>query len=673
MSQPFSDFKTAVRDLITVDGARHGVSLGSAKYFDRMVTAALLDMQSFIPQLKEGHRNVFKEFDVTEEGEASIGEIPDRAIITDSYYVTKTCHCIRRPFVPYPWENRFDLFCGKPRIVGWQYFIATSPFADKFVIFPKLKTLSECWLYWSGIKGVFDDDDEVKFSDEEAEAVSYFVKSRITREVDKDLVLSGSYWTSYAGNPSMMGIRTRLTLDWKRRAEAPPATSSPQPERMGHCDCKTTICCFDGASCGFSGGFFYLLDTGGAYHKITVVGTLGEEEFLIGPPIDQPTWDDCVTASAEGYGFFGGWFHLINQTTEEFVAISIIGSGSEKVFEFEPQKGEIGNISTTAFGYRFDPCLKVRNKTTDEFCPLDLLVAGTAVIPGCVDQAAVLDLRNSSSNGTTILDWNLITGRDTTEVWRSINDGEWTKIADVDGDVSTYTDTDVMSAMDVYCYKVRGVTDDVESDFSNEVCAVNEMIFEDIGEVSKPTWVIAYGDFGAANSDQVTSLSLPAMKVFGGGVFLDSMLTVTSINLDAMESVEGDFLVSTSAMAVISLPSCKSIGGKIGASNCPNLTTFSAPVFTTLGGDIELDDCVLTSVVITVLMLLNGKTYAFDTNALPPAVTEHILTRTVASGVTSASVFLNGGTNALLSALSAEGQANVASLISDGNTISIDP
>jgi hypothetical protein len=374
MSQSFGDWKASVRDLITVDGARHGVSLGSAKYFDRMVTAALLDLQSLIPQLQQGHRDVFKEFDMTEEGEASIGEIPDRAIITDSYYVTKTCHCIRRPFVPYPWENRFDLFCGKPRIVGWQYFIATSPFADRFVIFPKLTDTKECWLYWSGVKGIFDDVDEVKFADEEAEAVAYFVKSRITREVDKDLVLSGSYWTSYAGNPSMMGMRTRLALDWKRRAEGPPATSSPQPERMGHCDCKTTVCCFDGGDCGFSGGFFYLKDADDLYHKVTIEGVPSSEAFVLGPGIAQPTWDDCVTASAEGYGFFGGWFHLFNATQNDYIAINIIGAPPEG-FQFSPRKGEIGAISTSAVGYRFDPCLKVLNTTTNEFCSLELMDA----------------------------------------------------------------------------------------------------------------------------------------------------------------------------------------------------------------------------------------------------------------------------------------------------------
>jgi len=373
MSQTWASFVASVKDFCTVDGARHGVSLGTAKYFDRQITAALLDLQSFIPQLREGHRSTFKKFDVDEDGEASTGTIPDRAVITDAYYVTKTCHCIQRPFVPYPWEHRHDLFCGKPRIQGWQYFFATDPFADKFIIFPKLSDTSELWLVWNGVKGTFDDADTVKFGDEEAQAVAYYVKAHIAREVDKDLVLAGSYLTSYSGSPSVMGIRTRLFIDWKRRAEGPSASTSPQPEKMGQCDCGSIKCCWAGGECGFFGGYFYLLGPDELYHRITIEGDLGEEAFVIGEGIAAPTWDACITASAEGYLFAGGWFHILNTETNEFIAIKLSGSGAETIIQFSPQKGQIGSISTSAVGYRFDPCLKIYNVTTKEYCPLNLL------------------------------------------------------------------------------------------------------------------------------------------------------------------------------------------------------------------------------------------------------------------------------------------------------------
>lgn len=374
MSQTFAEFREKVRDWITVDGARHGVSVGSAKYFDRLITGSLLDLQSYIPQLREGHRETLKIADVEEDGKASTGDMPEGGVITDAYYVTQTCHCIRRPFIPYPWEHRFDLLCGKPRITGWQYFFAVDPMAYKFIIFPKLTDTSELWLYWNGVKGAFEDEDVVRFGDEEAQAVSYYVKAHITREVDKDLVLAASYNESYTGTPNKMGIRTRLHLDWKRRAEGPPASSSPQPEKMGACDCGQITCCYDGADCGFFGGYLYLLGPEDSlWHRITIAGALGEEEFVIGEGIETPTWDACVTASAEGYRFGGGWFHILNTETNKFIAVSISGSGAEAAITFGPEKGQMASISTAAAGYRFDPCLKVKNTTTGEFCPLNLL------------------------------------------------------------------------------------------------------------------------------------------------------------------------------------------------------------------------------------------------------------------------------------------------------------
>src|ERR1051325_1994222 len=374
MSQTYADFRTDVLSRLTVDQNRYGVSRGGAKFADQHIRAALLDLQSHIPQLRTGHRNVFKNVDGTEEGDASIGELPDRAKTRDAYFVTKTCHCIRRPFVPYPWENRFDLFCGKPRIVGWQYFMTVDPFADKFIIYPKLTAMDEFWLYWDGVKGDYLDADVVRFGLEEAEAVGLFVKARICREVDKDLTMASSYWTSYAGGPGVLGIRTRLFSDWKQRGSPAPPATSPQAAVSNVCGCSSITCCWEGGSCGFFEGFLYLLGPDELYHKITiaVVGDPGSAQFVIGEGIAAPTWDACVTASAAGYMVSGGYFHILNTTTGEFVSITLSGSRVSRAIVFVPPQGELGSISTSAPGYRFDPCLKVLNTDTGEFCPLDL-------------------------------------------------------------------------------------------------------------------------------------------------------------------------------------------------------------------------------------------------------------------------------------------------------------
>jgi hypothetical protein len=47
-------------------------------------------------------------------------------------------------------------------------------------------------------------------------------------------------------------------------------------------------------------------------------------------------------------------------------------TGSPATWVFSEQKGETGTVSITAYGYKFDPCPKIKNFTTGEFCAIDL-------------------------------------------------------------------------------------------------------------------------------------------------------------------------------------------------------------------------------------------------------------------------------------------------------------
>ncbi len=292
-------------------------------------------------------------------------------------------------------------------------------------------------------------------------------------------------------------------------------------------------------------------------------------------------------------------------------------------------------------------------------------------------EAPVMDLDFSSSSDNIIVNWEPEgTEPETYEIWRSVNGGAFALIGTVAGDLATYTDTNPMAAMDIWCYKVRGVTGEVQSAFSNEGCAVNELFFLDTGAVSQPTWLLAFGDFGADNPPAVTSLSLPNLKRVTGNLFLDGYTSLTSLNLDSLIRVNLDFGLSLSTMATLSLPALTTVGGSIDASICPNLATLSAPVLVNVAaafGTMEFDSCALTAVSIPNLTFFSGNTYAFDNNALPAAMIEHILARAVASGLTAASLLLDGGTNAGLASLNAQGQADHATLIGAGNTVPINP
>lgn len=372
----YSEVRDAVRALVTVDGNRHGVSKGLATYFDRMVRLGLIDLQSYIEQLRANHRDVFTQTDLIQEGAASSGAMPDGKI-RDAYYITKgNCACVQRPLIPYPWANRNDLICGQSKLFGWRYFISIDPTASEFLIFPALTAGAELWLYWDGIKKTWADGDATRFTEEEAQAVAYYVKAHIAREVDKDLLLSASYMSDYIGDPNKVGLRTRLYLDWRKRAQAP--SMDPSPQQALSQSCSTIDCCWSnaGVGCGFKDGFLYLKGDDDLWHKITLEDVDDVTQFKVGAGVEIETFDTCIVAKADGYLFSGGYFHLLDESTGAYIAITAAddpGTGTP-IWSFLPQKGTVPFISLTAPFYELgNPCISVLNTDSKVFCPLTLV------------------------------------------------------------------------------------------------------------------------------------------------------------------------------------------------------------------------------------------------------------------------------------------------------------
>ncbi len=288
-----------------------------------------------------------------------------------------------------------------------------------------------------------------------------------------------------------------------------------------------------------------------------------------------------------------------------------------------------------------------------------------------IPTAPVLSLNIDSTPTNVIVDWTQGTAPDTNEVWRSQNGAAFQLITTVDGDAVTFADTDAMGMADIWCYKVRGMIGSTPTNFSNEGCAVNELFYVAAGAVSQPTWMLAFGDFGFDDPTVVTSAAFSGLLAVKGRLFLDGMTALTTLNLDSLRFVTGDFVLSLSTMAALSLPALVTVGGLIDASICPNLATLSAPVLVSATNGVQFDTCVLTTANLASFVMANGQSYAFDNNAMTAATVEGILARGIASAVTSASIFLNGGTNAGLASLSAQGQADYAALIIAGNTVNI--
>ena len=258
---------------------------------------------------------------------------------------------------------------------------------------------------------------------------------------------------------------------------------------------------------------------------------------------------------------------------------------------------------------------------------------------------------------------------DNTEIWRSINGDAFALIDTVPGSPQQFVDTDGMSAGDIWCYKVRNLAGNLTSSFSNEGCAVNQYTGTETGVVSHPTWMLAFGNFVPADSDFVTSLNLSGLLSVSGIYSGDGTQLMTNLNLASLIHVGADLNLDNSVMLPsISLPSLVSIGGAFHCDGSDALTSLSVPAFVGPATGMFCDDCtLLASVSVPSLIMRNGKSYTFDQDALLAASVNAILARGIASGVTSATITLDNGTNA---APSGQGVADKAILIGLGNTVS---
>lgn len=262
----------------------------------------------------------------------------------------------------------------------------------------------------------------------------------------------------------------------------------------------------------------------------------------------------------------------------------------------------------------------------------------------------VLILTIDSEPSNIKLQWGQILP-EINEIWQSIDGAEFSLLASIPGG-SFYNDTSgAMPSGEIRCFKVRGVNGGINGDFSNIACAVRDKIFLGAGAVSYPTWQLAFGDLASDDITLVTTLDFSGLRaVIGGSLFLDASFVLSSVDLSNLILVSGSIHFSASS-----------------------LTSLSLPLLVTIGGDLLADNTALISVSIPALTLFNGSIYAFDGSALNAASVAGILARGIASGVTSATIRLDGGTNAGLSSLSAQGQLDYAALVTAGNTMTSNP
>lgn len=203
-------FKTAVKELITVDGTRQGIT----SYVDRMIRLGVVEVLSHVEFYTKGNITKYNLAGpsgfqpLTTEGNASLGQLPSEARPQEAYRIfyetaeeaanpdTDDEGCNRTPLVNYSYTNRNDLICAHPLINNGASVIAIGKGGD-FYIYPQLDRNEVLQVHWDGFTADHADADVVKYDESMAECVGEYVKAKVTREVDKDLKLFESYYSTF--------------------------------------------------------------------------------------------------------------------------------------------------------------------------------------------------------------------------------------------------------------------------------------------------------------------------------------------------------------------------------------------------------------------------------------------------------------------------------------------
>jgi hypothetical protein len=183
---------------------------------------------------------------------------------------------------------------------------------------------------------------------------------------------------------------------------------------------------------------------------------------------------------------------------------------------------------------------------------------------------------------------------------------------------------------------------------------------------------MATGALNLGANPLLSSLSTPVLATVTGGMSIDGV-AASNLNFPALTSSIGDYdiaITNNALLTTLGLPVLATVGRNIVITGC-GLLSLSLPALTTVTGYIATTGCAsLASLDIPLFVPYDGQYLGFDQCALDAASIERILRSCVLAGVTTCQIDLSGGTNAGLASLSAQGQADAATL---GAQLTINP
>ena len=184
-------------------------------------------------------------------------------------------------------------------------------------------------------------------------------------------------------------------------------------------------------------------------------------------------------------------------------------------------------------------------------------------------------------------------------------------------------------------------------------------------------------DWTAISGGASTALVIPAAGSGGLSLYTDSVTTtLTCPNLVSVGGSVGVYLTTFTVLTSASFPVLGLVsGGSLEIDNDAGanllLASISAPNLVTVTNNISCaNNPSLTTIDWSSWLPTDGTTITFAGCALTAASVELILSRCVASSVTTCTIDLSGGTNAGLTSLSAQGQTDAATL---GAQLTINP
>lgn len=251
---------------------------------------------------------------------------------------------------------------------------------------------------------------------------------------------------------------------------------------------------------------------------------------------------------------------------------------------------------------------------------------------------ATIDINSTINN--IVVQWTQDSAPSANHIYKSINGGSYALYATVSGGTLQYSDTGSIGANALWNYKVKG-----DGDFSNEVGAGRHYFYPSSANTDLSTLIIHFTEFYVDDNTVIETLDLSHLKRVSGSFSMGSSGILTELTASALHTINGDFDIAISSV----------------------LTTLNLPSLVTITGDFKADICdILTNVSFPNYIITNGSTLRFNGDSLSAASVNHILSRVVASGVTTCTVYLDTPNNALPTG---QGITDYSSSVAAGNTI----